>query len=216
MFFASVMCIFVFKNKQMGIKYEIQPIKNSQGSGGERRFARIFENPPMTADQLESRIQASCSLTKADVKAALSALREYMVRELSCGNRFYIPSIGYFSLSVSLDVPDNKQKEKVRGDNIKVRNIKFRPDASMLQEIKGKVNFERATFSTKSKEHTEEAVLAKITEYLSANKCINRRELETLLGLRQNTALKWLKHFTEKGVLKKVGKWNSPVYLLNE
>ena len=216
MFFASVMCIFVFKNKQMGIKYEIQSIKNSQGSGEEREFARIYENPPMTTDQLESRIQASCSLTKADVKAALSALREYMIRELSCGNRFYIPSIGYFSLSVSLDMPEYKPVEKVRGGDIKVRNIKFRPDASMLHEVKNKVNFERATFTTKSKEHREEAVLAKITEYLSANKCINRRELETLLGLRQNTALKWLKHFTEKGVLKKVGKWNSPVYLLNE
>lgn len=214
--FASVMCIFVFKNKQMGIKYEIQSIRNSQGSGEEREFARIYENPPMTADQLENRIQASCSLTKADVKAALSALREYMIRELSCGNRFYIPSIGYFSLSASLDMPDGKPVGKVRGGYVKVRNIKFRPDASMLQEIKDKVNFERAAFTTKSKEHTEEAVLAKITEYLSVNRCINRRELETLLGLRQNTALKWLKHFTEKGVLKKVGKWNSPVYFLNE
>lgn len=214
--FVPIMFIFVFKNKQMGIKYEIQSIKNSQGSGKEREFARIYENPPMTAGQLESRIQASCSLTKADVKAALSALREYMIRELSCGNRFYIPSIGYFSLSVSLGMSDDKPAGKVRGGDIKVRNIKFRPDASMLQEIKDKVNFERATFTTKSKELTEEAVLTKITEYLSANKCINRRELETLLGLRQNTALKWLKHFTEKGVLKKVGKWNSPVYLLSE
>ena len=75
----------------MSIKYEIQSIKNSQGSGEERHFARIFEQPPMTAQQLAAHIQNSCTLTKADVEATLSALRDYMLHELSQGHRFYIP-----------------------------------------------------------------------------------------------------------------------------
>ena len=67
----------------MSIKYEIQSIKNSQGSGEERHFARIFEQAPMTAQQLAAHIQNSCTLTKADVEATLSALRDYMLHELS-------------------------------------------------------------------------------------------------------------------------------------
>ncbi len=200
----------------MSIKYEIQSIKNSQGRGKELYFARIFDGAPMTARQLKESIQSSCSLTKGDVEAALSALREYMVRELSQGNRFYIPSIGYFSLSVDLDLPEGLSAAKARANHIGVRNIKFRPDASLLKEVKAGVGFERANFSTVSKKYTEEKVLEKIREYLSTNGYINRRAMESLLGLRQNAALHWLRHFTETGVLKKGGASNSPVYSLNE
>lgn len=200
----------------MSIKYEIQSIKNSQDTGVERYFARIFDGAPMTARQLKESIQSSCSLTKGDVEAALSALREYMVSELSQGNRFYIPSIGYFSLSVDLDLPEGVSAAKARANHIGVRNIKFRPDASLLKEVKAGVGFERANFSTKSKKYTEEQMLEKIKEYLSTNSYINRRAMESLLGLRQNAALHWLRHFTEIGVLKKGGASNSPVYSLNE
>lgn len=86
----------------------------------------------------------------------------------------------------------------------------------MLQEVKRNVHFERAKFSTKSKEHTEEMMLEKIKEYLSTNICINRRAMEIHFGLRQNSALKWLKHFTEIGVLRKEGARNSPVYFMNK
>ena len=200
----------------MSIKYEIQSIKNSQGTGKERHFARIFEGVPMSAQQLESHIQSSCSLTKGDVEATLSALRECMIYDLSHGNRFYIPSIGYFSLSVNLDMPEGKSIDKARADYISVRNINFRPEASMLQEVRRNAHFERAKFSTKSKEHTEEMMLERVTEYLSTNVCINRRAMEIHFGLRQSTALKWLKHFTEIGVLRKEGARNSPVYFMTK
>ena len=108
----------------------------------------------MSAQQLESYIQSSCSLTKGDVEATLSALCECMVQHLSHGNRFYIRSIGYFLLSINLNMPE----DKASADYISVRNI-IRPDASMLQEVKRNVHFERAKYSTKSREHTEEMML---------------------------------------------------------
>lgn len=112
-------------------------------------------------------------------------------------------------------MPDGKSVDKARGDYISVRNIKFRPDSSLLQEVKTKAHFERAQFSTKSKVFTEDEMLEKIKEYLSTNSYINRRVMETQFGLRQNIALKWLKHFTEIGVLRKEGERNSPIYFLN-
>ena len=199
----------------MSIKYEIQSIKNSQGSGEERHFARIFEQAPMTAQQLAAHIQNSCTLTKADVEATLSALRDYMLHELSQGHRFYIPSIGYFSLSVDLDMPADKPIDKARADYLSVRNIKFRPDAALLKEVKSNVRFERADYSSQSADLTEASLLEMLKQYLAENPCITRRDMQDQFGLRQSAALKWLKHFTEAGVLRKEGAKNSPVYLLN-
>ena len=38
--------------------------------------------------------------------------------------------------------------------------------------------------------------------------------MEYHFSLRQQTALKWLKHFTEKGLLVKEGAINAPIYFL--
>ncbi len=210
-------CTYVSEKPEnsMSIKYEIHSIQNSQGTGEERNFARIFQDAPMTADELEGHIQASCSLTKGDIKATLSALRQQMIYELSNGNRFYIPDIGFFSLSVSTDIPEGKPIEKMRGDYINVRNIKFRPETSLLDEVKDRARFTKADFSTRSQSYTENDLKAKIEDFLTENNCITRRDMELLFQLRQNTALKWLKHFTDTGFLKKDGAKNSPVYFLN-
>ena len=90
----------------MSIKYEIHSIKNSNGKGEERHYAHLHEGTAMNADQLESHIEESCSLTKSDMEATLSALRAAMIRELSQGKRFHLPSIGSFSLSVDLNLPE--------------------------------------------------------------------------------------------------------------
>ena len=199
----------------MSIKYEIHSIKNSQGSGKEQKFVRLFERLPQADSQLESHIQSHSPLSKGTVQATLMTLRDYMVRELSQGNRFHIPEIGYFSLSVDLEMPEEMSADKARGDYISVRNIKFRPDAGLLNAVKLGARFERARFSSKSRQYSEEELLEKIKEYLAANNCITRRVLEQEFGLRQGAALKCLKHLTETGVLKKEGARNAPVYFLN-
>ncbi len=199
----------------MSIKYEIHSIKNSQGSGKERKFVRLFEHRPQRDSQLESHIQSHSSLSKGVVQDTLMTLRDYMVRELSQGNRFHIPEIGYFSLSADIELPEGKSADKARGDYISVRNIKFRPDAELLKAVKHNVRFERARFTSKSLRYSEEDLLEKIKEYLAVNNCITRRVLEQEFGLRQGAALKCLKHFTETGILKKEGARNAPVYFLN-
>lgn len=200
----------------MSIKYELHYIINAQGTGENRRFVRLFEQPPLSDHQLKKEIQSSCTLTVSDLEGTLSALRAAMIRELSQGKRFHIPSIGYFSLSVDSDIPDDTPEEKMRGDYIKVRNINFRPDAALLQEIRSDVRFERATFSTQSRKQTEAQLQEKIEEFLSTHNFLTRRDLEMHFGLRQTTALKYLRHFTETGFLKKEGHPNAPVYTLNK
>jgi predicted histone-like DNA-binding protein len=146
----------------MSINYEIHTISNSQGSGTARHFARIFEGSPMSAQQLEHLIQDNSTLKKGDIEATLSELREQMVRELSQGHRFYIPNVGYFSLSVKLDA-DGKAVEKVSSGDLRLHNINFRPEASLLQEVGSKVRFRRARLTSKSVVYEEKQQYLRIS-----------------------------------------------------
>ena len=197
----------------MSIKYDIRSIHNSEGKGEERKYVGITDHSPMTADQLAGYIQGCCSLTKGDVKAALSALRDCLIRELSSGNRFYIPEIGYFSLAVDARMPEGITIEQVKGNHVQVSGIKFRPEASLLREMKHATSFERDNTSHRSKIYTEAELLEKIHTYLSTHRSITRRTMETEFGLLGSTARKWLKHFADTGALRKEGPRNSPVYL---
>lgn len=198
----------------MSIKYEIMQIKNSQGTGEERHYIKVIGNEPLTGDQLKQNIQDSSTLKKGDIEAALSELRENMVRELSAGNRFHLPSIGYFSLSVGLHKANGKAIEKVRGDDLLLRNIRFRPEAAVMRDVDCRLKFERSSFSSKSQSYSAEILLEKIKAYLSKNVCINRRMMEREFGLRRWKALRWLKYFCAMGVLVKDGASNAPVYFL--
>lgn len=86
----------------MRIKYDIYTIENSQGDGSHRQFVRIQQPGAMTEEELCQEVHDRCTATAADVKAVMSAIREIAQRELSRGSRFYLPEIGYLSLSVGL------------------------------------------------------------------------------------------------------------------
>lgn len=199
----------------MNIKYNIQSIKNAQGNGKDREFVRLYENGPLSPRQLEEHIRNHTSLTLGALHGVLDTLGDCMAHALSEGTRFHLPGIGYFSLGARLDKPDSAADGKIRGNQIKVDGIKFRPEARLLARVKRNARFERARYSTRSRQYTEAELLAKIKDYLATNSCITRRILEMEFKLRETAALKWLRHFTETGVLIKDGTSNAPIYLLN-
>ncbi len=80
--------------------------------------------------------------------------------------------------------------------------------------MKRNARFERARYSTRSRQYTEAELLAKIKDYIATNGSITARVLKTEFKLRETTAQKWLRHFTETGVLRRDGAANSRVYFL--
>ena len=199
----------------MALKYEIQKIRNSGGDGTERRFARIFQHEPMTAQQIESHIQDNCSLTRSDVRSALVALRDCMVNELRKGNRFHIPDIGYFSLSVGLNMQEDTPTEKARADYITLRGVKFKPERSFVDDVGHGMRFERARFSTQSRKYSDEEIISSLRLFFASHTFLTRRDMELELGLRPSTALRWLRRLVGLGVLRREGRRNSPVYFLD-
>lgn len=62
-------------------------------------------------------------------------LHDIVVSEFSMGRRVYVPQLGYFSLAVNLEMPEDKPDKKITGKELRLRGINFRPVGGLLREI---------------------------------------------------------------------------------
>lgn len=196
----------------MNVMYDVREIENSHGTGEKQLFALPLLQDSKSHKELSEKISHSCSLTPADVEAALMALGEVMREELASGHRVYLPEIGYFSIKVRLEMLDGH--EKVRGNYIRVSNVNFKPEAALLDDVCEKVRFLRANNTMRSTKYSDEEMVSKMNEYLSEHRYVTRKLLETDFHLRRTMALWWLSRLVELGVLKKEGSSNAPMYFL--
>lgn len=196
----------------MAIKYELHSIHNASGSGKERTYVGLRQLQPMPANQLEHEIEANTTLKRADVRAVMAELNHYIVRELADGHRFYLPEIGYLSLGVALD----QTKAKPTAKNIGVRTIKFKPTQHLLDAVREKARFEKATDTTISALYTEEELWPKVKAYIESNGMITLSEMMREFRLRQNKAALWVSKFVAEGRLHKRGNPHSPVYTMGQ
>lgn len=198
----------------MNIKYEVHTIENVAGTGEERQFIQLRLNRPMPAEDLESEIEQACSLTSSDVKAVLSELRRFIVRELTQGSRFHLPEIGYLSLAVGNTPPSEKPNGKITGNDIYVKTISFKPEARLLDSVRKQVHFEKSKYTTRSKRYTEEQLWPKVKEFLAGNRYLTRRDMCMDFGLTTYMASRWLDRFVAEGLLSKEGTDRHPLYFL--
>lgn len=199
----------------MDLKYDIYNISNAAGTGEQRKFVRLKQQKAMTASELEATIQNRCSLTKGDVAAVLSELHDIAVQEFAMGRRFYIPEIGYFSLSVSLEMPEDKPDKKITGNEVRLRGINFRPEASLLEDVSREVHhIVRSEYTSQSRKYDEDKLWAKLQEYFQTNRYITVRLMRNQFGLSKYMAQKWLDLFIEKGRIIKDGTPRAPIYFL--
>ncbi len=198
----------------MELKYDIYTLNNAQGTGEKRQYVRIVQHEPMTEKQLQEKIQNRSSLTKGDVAAVLAELHDIFVEEFSMGCRFYIPEIGYFSMSASLEMPEENPAKKITGKEVRITGINFRPEEKLVKEVQRNVHFVRSHYSNQSTKYSEEKMLTKIKEYLQENRYITTRIMRILFGLTPYMAQKWLTHFCEKGIMVKEGAQHAPIYFL--
>ena len=198
----------------MELKYDIYTLNNAQGIGEKRQYVRLVQHEPLTAKELQEKIETRCSLTKGDVAAVLSELHDICVEEFSMGHRFYIPEIGYFSMSASLEMPEENPDKKITGKEVRLTGINFRPEGKLMEEVQRNVHFKRSRYSNQSTQYSEERMLAKIKEYLQENRYITVRLMRLTFGLTPYMAQKWLNHFCEKGIMVKDGTQHAPIYFL--
>lgn len=179
----------------MEIKYEIHSIENSQGTGEKRAYVRLRNNPAMTTDELGKEVEQACSVTSSDLKAVMAELATIAVRELSQGNRFYLPEIGYLSLAVGNVPLSAKASGKITGKDIYLRSINFRPEKKLLRMVQRQVRFVKSDYSTLSANYGADELWARVSAYLSVHCFITRRIMCVEFGLSDYKARKWLELF---------------------
>lgn len=200
----------------MNIKYEVHTIENASGTGKKRQFIRLRFNKPMPAEDLESEIEQACSLTSSDVKAVLSELRRFIIRELVQGSRFHLPEIGYLSLTVGNTPPSEKPNGKITGNDIYVKNISFKPEAQLLDSVRKQVHFEKSKYTTRSRQYTEEELWPMVRKYIVDNQYLTRRDMHIEFSLSDYMTKRWLTRFVAEGLLLKKGTTHHPLYFLAE
>lgn len=197
----------------MSIKYDIHLMKNHCGTGRTKLFVNILHEDPIDDRQLEAKMENSASITASDVRGVLTELSAQAVSELSSGHRFHIPGIGYLSLQASTkckSIPD------VKGYQIYLRNLKFRPEEQLLNAVRSRVTFERSVYTTASKPTTDSEVREFVLDYIRKHTYITTALLSSNMHLSRYLSRKYLTALTDSGVLEQRGNYNSPLWVIKE
>lgn len=200
----------------MDIHYDIHTLKNAEGEGEERKYVVLQQRAPLTEEEMEKQIQDACSLTKGDVKAVLSEIKDMVVRQLSQGSRVCLPGIGWLSLSAGLTKAAQDPGHKVTGKNIYLRGIQFREDKNLFTEIAHQVNFVNSKYTSLSVSYIADELWSKMSDYLSRNAFITSRIMRTEFGLSEYKTREWIRYFVEEGKFRKEGNKHMGIYLLKD
>lgn len=109
----------------MSINYRLTPMKdNINNRPRECYYAQVVTKGTIDTPTLCKEIANQCTLTSADMYAAITALSEAVTQKLLDGYNVFIDGLGTFSISAESPLV-NKQTE-MRAKDVKVKNINYR------------------------------------------------------------------------------------------
>lgn len=195
----------------MAVKYDLY--KNPPRKDGKTRVklhARVAASQTVETDQLVNATQAGCTLTDADVKAVLSALKHSIVRFLEDGKQVHVEGLGYFGMT--LECRPVESAKEIRAESVKFKNVTFRPEKALKKHLSA-LDLVRSDRRNHSNEYSEIETDALLTDYFSDHTYILRSEFCNLCGFKRMTGIRRLNELVEKGKLKKEGAYRSPIYV---
>ena len=123
------------------VTYSVSPRVNPQKKDEAPKFyAQVQANGDCTIREMAERIQASCTVTKADVYAVLVALEDVIIEALQNGEIVRLGDLGTFQIGISgKGAPTEEEHTSAL---IKKARINFRP-GGVLSSILGSLNFSK-------------------------------------------------------------------------
>ena len=123
------------------VTYSVSPRVNPQKKDEAPKFyAQVQANGDCTIREMAERIQASCTVTKADVYAVLVALEDVIIEALQNGEIVRLGDLGSFQIGISgKGAPTEEEHTSAL---IKKARINFRP-GGVLSSILGSLNFSK-------------------------------------------------------------------------
>jgi len=130
----------------MSIPYRLTEVKDNINDKPKKTYyAKVITRGTVDTLMLCRDIASKCTLTVADVRAAIEAISESMGEFLKDGYNVYIDSLGTFSISAETKKHDEEndddddqieEKNEPKGQQLKVKNINFRPSVRMKDDMK--------------------------------------------------------------------------------
>lgn len=125
----------------MSIQYRLTPMRDNISEDPKKGFyAQVVTRGTVDTRELCKEIAGKCSLSVADMKAAIEALAEAIEDKLQEGYNVSIDELGTFS--VSAESRTVQAADEIRSQSVKVKNINFRPSVRLKKTLKNS-KFER-------------------------------------------------------------------------
>lgn len=197
----------------MSIQFDFYNTPSPEGIIDEetaRYHARVITKQTIDTEDIIRQIHERCTLSKGDIVAVISELRDVIKQGLLDGNNVNLNGLGVFSLT--LEAPKDLIPNKTHAQNIAVKCVKFRADRKLRKEIISEAHFERSRNKIHSAHISIYEIDALLVDYFEENAYITRQRFEKLCDLTKNTALRHLKRLVDEGRLINTNTSRNPNY----
>lgn len=102
-------------NRDMALRFTLRQNNIKSSKAYKKWFAHTLKQGELSMDDIERRIQSRCTVTRADVRAVITALQEVVAMGLKDGYVVNLKELGKFYLSIrseSVDDPDEFSVQK--------------------------------------------------------------------------------------------------------
>lgn len=195
----------------MAAQYDFVENPNTRGEGKKQTFhPRIVSKGTIDTETLINSISESCTLTPADLKAALSALSGQLARYLREGYQVEMAGMGFFS--ATLKARPVTDKREIRSTSVSFDKVNFRACAQLKKNIQGELERHPQGFRHSSG-LSSEACRRFLVTYLEDHPYITRSEYSRLTGRLKNKALKELHRCVAEGWLAMEGAGTHQIFV---
>lgn len=183
----------------MAAQYDFVENPHVNGNSGKTSFhPRIVSKGTIDTETLIHAISESCTLTPADLKAALAALSGQLARYLREGYEVEMEGLGFFS--ASLKARPVTDKSEIRSVSVSFDKVKFRASTHLKKNIQGTLERHPQGFRHSS-DLSLETCQRLLQIYLEKHTYVTRADYSRLTGRLKNRALKELHQWVEEGWL---------------
>ena len=172
---------------------------------------RTVDHDTVNTDMLIQHIQQGTTLTVPDLKGAVSALSQEIIKNLQEGRKVYLEGLGYFSLSIDGTVVRDKN-DQLRLKSPRVRTIKFQPEEQVMKQMSD-LSFSCQGHKGQQSKPQDEASVNRVIAYLLKEKPIfTAREFFAAAQVTSATGYRILKKLVAEGKLTNVGTSRNKLY----
>jgi len=119
----------------MSIPYRLTPMKDNISKAPKRGYyAQVVTKGTIDTQSLCKHIASGCTLTVADLRAAIEAISSSVADCLMDGYNVYIDGLGTFSVSAESKIVE--QEGDLRSPSVSVKNVNYRAAVSLKKQVK--------------------------------------------------------------------------------